>query len=161
MEEKKKGNVGLIILVVILLIACIGMGAFIFINIDKIMVKTTTEATEKKNNQEVDKTDDVEDVEEPTITPADDSKYTEKVYSMNNESIVLFKSGKCVVKNNLEYTAHCTYSIENNTVTITRRATGPNNGSESTYVYNIVQDEAQDEYIELSTDSSQRYKYLK
>lgn len=58
MEEKKKGNVGLIVLVVILLLACVGMGAFIFVNKDKLMSKentTTTSETEKKeknNNTE-------------------------------------------------------------------------------------------------------------
>ena len=58
MEEKKKGNVGLIVLVVILLLACAGMGAFIFVNKDKLMSKentTTTSETEKKetnNNTE-------------------------------------------------------------------------------------------------------------
>ena len=36
MEEKKKSNAGLIVLVVILLLACVGMGAFIFINKDAI-----------------------------------------------------------------------------------------------------------------------------
>ena len=36
MEEKKKSNAGLIILVVILLLACVGMGTFIFINKDVI-----------------------------------------------------------------------------------------------------------------------------
>lgn len=39
MEEKKKSNVGLIILVVILLLACVGMGAFIFVNKDKLNAK--------------------------------------------------------------------------------------------------------------------------
>jgi len=58
MEEKKKSNVGLIVLVVILLLACLGMGAFIFVNKDKLMSKendTTTSETEKKetnNNAE-------------------------------------------------------------------------------------------------------------
>lgn len=46
MEEKKKSNVGLIILVVILLLACAGMGAFIFINKDKLTSKETS-TTEK------------------------------------------------------------------------------------------------------------------
>ena len=39
MEEKKKSNVGLIIFVVILLLACVGMGAFIFVNKDKLNAK--------------------------------------------------------------------------------------------------------------------------
>ena len=52
MEEKKKSNVGLIILVVILLLACVGMGAFIFINRNNLMNKdnnTTIVKNEKKN----------------------------------------------------------------------------------------------------------------
>ena len=47
MEEKKKGNSGLIILVVILLVACVGMGCFIFINKDKLMSKENNETIEK------------------------------------------------------------------------------------------------------------------
>ena len=63
MEEKKKSNVGLIILVVILLLACAGMGSFIFINKDKLTAKenstttkvetikdTTNDSTEKSSN---------------------------------------------------------------------------------------------------------------
>ena len=62
MEEKKKGNAGLIVLVVILLLACVGMGAFIFINKDNLTTNkcdTTTvsndekkEATEKIEKEE-------------------------------------------------------------------------------------------------------------
>ena len=55
MEEKKKSNVGLIILVVILLLACAGMGAFIFVNKDKLTAKentTTTVKNEKKETNE-------------------------------------------------------------------------------------------------------------
>lgn len=65
MEEKKKSNVGLILLVVILLLACVGMGAFIFVNKEKLMSKetTTTTKTEKKETaketeKEEDKTED-------------------------------------------------------------------------------------------------------
>ena len=55
MEEKKKSNAGLIVLVVILLIACAGMGAFIFVNKDKLTAKentTTTVKNEKKETNE-------------------------------------------------------------------------------------------------------------
>lgn len=51
MEEKKKSNVGLIILVVILLLACIGMGTFIFINKDKLTTKEN-KTTENNNMNE-------------------------------------------------------------------------------------------------------------
>ena len=52
MEEKKKSNAGLIVLVVILLLACVGMGAFIFINKDKLTseVKTTSSQGKETNN---------------------------------------------------------------------------------------------------------------
>ena len=55
MEEKKKSNAGLIIFVVILLLACAGMGAFIFINKDKLTAKentTTTVKSDKKDTKE-------------------------------------------------------------------------------------------------------------
>lgn len=55
MEEKKKSNAGLIVLVVILLLACVGMGAFIFVNKDKLTAKentTTTVKNEKKETNE-------------------------------------------------------------------------------------------------------------
>lgn len=56
MEEKKKSNVGLIILVVILLLACAGMGAFIFINKDKLISKENTTTVKNENNSAEDKT---------------------------------------------------------------------------------------------------------
>lgn len=56
MEEKKKSNIGLIILVVLLLLACVGMGAFIFFNKDKLTAKENTsqiqEKAESKNTTE-------------------------------------------------------------------------------------------------------------
>ena len=58
MEEKKKSNAGLIVLVVILLLACAGMGAFIFINKDKLTAKEGTTTTAKNT-----KTDTKESVE--------------------------------------------------------------------------------------------------
>ena len=53
MEEKKKSNAGLIVLVVILLLACVGMGAFIFINKDAIFNGETgqTIINSKDNNK--------------------------------------------------------------------------------------------------------------
>lgn len=53
MEEKKKSNVGLIILVVILLLACAVMGTFIFINKDKLTAKESAQTTVKVDNKEV------------------------------------------------------------------------------------------------------------
>ena len=50
MEEKKKSNVGLIVLVVILLLACVGMGAFIFVNKDKLITKNSASASTEKNS---------------------------------------------------------------------------------------------------------------
>ena len=50
MEEKKKSNAGLIIFVVILLLACVGMGAFIFINKDKLLTKDNNSINDNQNN---------------------------------------------------------------------------------------------------------------
>ena len=64
MEEKKKSNVGLIILVVILLLACAGMGAFIFINKDKLTTKENTTTIEKnESNHDEKTTSDTKDVD--------------------------------------------------------------------------------------------------
>ncbi len=63
MEEKKKSNVGLIILVVILILACAGMGAFIFINKDKLTAKENTSTTVKNESKNVnDKTTKCADI---------------------------------------------------------------------------------------------------
>lgn len=52
METKKeKKNIGLIILVVILLVTCIGMGTFIFINRDKLTTKENTTIEEKNTDK--------------------------------------------------------------------------------------------------------------
>ena len=61
MEEKKKSNVGLIVLVVILLLACVGMGAFIFVNKDKIMSKENTTTIENEKAETVKKTEEEKD----------------------------------------------------------------------------------------------------
>lgn len=53
MEEKQKSNVGLIILVVVLLLVCAGMGTFIFINKDKLTAKENTTITVKNESKEV------------------------------------------------------------------------------------------------------------
>ena len=167
MEEKKKGNGGLIILIVILLLVCVGMGCFIFINKDKLMAKETTEVSESKDNES--ENNNIKDSKEESTTQEDttannvtenNNNYTEKVYSWNGSTIVLFKNGKCVVTSGQEYTAHCNYNIDNNSINITRRKTGPNNGTETTYTYNIVS-EGNEEYIVSSTNNNDRYKLLK
>ena len=61
MEEKKKSNVGLIVLVVILLLACVGMGAFIFVNKDKIMSKENTTTIENEKAETAKKTEEEKD----------------------------------------------------------------------------------------------------
>jgi cytoskeletal protein RodZ len=58
MEEKKKGNKGLVALVIILLLACIGMGVFIFINKDKLTAKeNATKTVESDKNDTNEKTE--------------------------------------------------------------------------------------------------------
>lgn len=53
MEVKKNKNVGLIIIGIILLLACIGMGAFIFINKDKLTAQKNTTTTITNDNKNV------------------------------------------------------------------------------------------------------------
>ena len=52
MEENKKSNIGLIILVVILLLVCVGMGTYMFINKDKLTTKETSSANEQTKNKD-------------------------------------------------------------------------------------------------------------
>ena len=54
MEEKKKSNAGLIIFVVILLLACVGMGTFIFINKDKLLTKDNNSINDNQKNNKTD-----------------------------------------------------------------------------------------------------------
>lgn len=61
MEEKKKSNVGLIVLVVILLLACVGMGTFIFINKDKLITKNDATTSEKNNSNNKETNQEKED----------------------------------------------------------------------------------------------------
>ena len=69
MEEKKKSNSGLIILVVVLFVVCAIMGAFIFVNKDKLTTPSTTK-------------------EESSKKTTNDSKCKEqKVYDVTDESI--------------------------------------------------------------------------
>ena len=51
-EEEKKGGKGLIVLVILLLLICCGLGAFIFMNKDKLLEneKTTVEKESKKDS---------------------------------------------------------------------------------------------------------------
>ena len=121
--------------------------------------ETTEEETteEEKTTTETKTTEDKVKCEEAV----DNSSNVEKVYGWNEDSIILFKSGNCVVSNGSEYTATCKYTIENKTLTITRRETGPNNGSEKTYTYNITTDNNNDEYLELSTNKDTKYKLFK
>lgn len=51
MKEKKKSNIGLTALVVILLLVCVGMGTFIFANKDKLTAKETTQSTIKNEKK--------------------------------------------------------------------------------------------------------------
>ena len=83
MEEKKKSNAGLIVLVVILLLACIGMGSFIFINKDKLTAKgnaTTTVESDKKDTNE--KTETTK--EESKSQDVSNTKYCEGTYTFND-----------------------------------------------------------------------------
>lgn len=165
MNEEKKGKGGLIVLILALLLVCIGLGSFIFINKDKLIEKeNVVDCDDKEDKTDI---DDVTDLEEETTEIGDNSEdnsnednYTEKVYYLDGSTIVLFKSGKCLTANSQEYTPHCTYNIDNNILNLTRTTIGSNDGSQSTYVYNIII-ENNEEYIVLSTDDKYKYKLLK
>ena len=66
MEEKQKSSVGLVVPVVILLLACVGMGAFIFVNKDKLISKESTQTTNKEEEKET------ETAEKPETTKANE-----------------------------------------------------------------------------------------
>ena len=69
MEEKQKSSVGLVVLVVILLLACVGMGAFIFVNKDKLISKESTQTTNKEEEKETaDKTETTKENEKAIET---------------------------------------------------------------------------------------------
>lgn len=92
MEEKKKSNAGLIVLVVILLLACAGMGAFIFVNKDKLTAKenaTTTVNNEKKETNE--KTEKCSDRL---------SNINQRLYSVDSE---MHKQRYQLLMNDMEY----------------------------------------------------------
>ena len=161
MDEKKKGNAGLIICIVILLLICVGMGTYIFINKDKLIAKEKAETTVKNDDKDV-----VEEVSEKTVdaeetTDIDDSKYTDSVYGLNGSTIVLFKTGKCVMADTSHYTAHCRYYIEDKIVNITRTSLAPGNGTEVEDMYTMTTDNNGIEYIESSTNKDLKYKLLK
>jgi len=92
MEEKKKSNVGLIVLVVILLLACVGMGAFIFINKDKLTAKERTTTTVKNENKATD---------EKTEKCSDRlNNINQRLYSVNSE---MHKQRYQLLMNDMEY----------------------------------------------------------
>ena len=60
MEEKKKSNVGLIVLVVILLLACIGMGTYIIIHKVRMVPQEDISTTVETENKDIDTDNNIE-----------------------------------------------------------------------------------------------------
>lgn len=58
-EIKKKGNKGLVVLVILLLLICCGLGAFIFINKDKLFEKEIKQVEKENKKDSVEKCDEV------------------------------------------------------------------------------------------------------
>ena len=82
MEEKKKSNVGLIVLVVILLLACVGMGAFIFVNKDKLITKnsaSTEKSSSNKQKKSQEKDDKIADLDLNKCLNTSDVNYSNPV----------------------------------------------------------------------------------
>ena len=81
MEEKQKSSVGLVVLVVILLLACVGMGAFIFVNKYKLISKESTQTTNKEEEKETEtaeKTETTKENEKETAEKTETTKANEK-----------------------------------------------------------------------------------
>lgn len=170
-NEKKKHPVLMTAIIILLLFAFTGIGfavgSMYIVGDAKAGIvkncKSTENASNEKTTKKETKTQEETTTQEDTSTNQsveDDNKYTERVYSSDDSSIVLFKSGKCVLKNKLEYTANCSYNIDNNTITITSHRTGPGDNTEYTSTYNTTT-ENNEEYIVLSTDNNKKYKLLK
>ena len=172
-ENVEKKNNGLLVtcLVIVLMAVCSAGGFLIGTaktvtkynnNLEKNITESKTEKeTEKEETTEKEtiKEDTTNCKEEKTEeTTIDNSNTVEKVYGWYDNTITLFKSGKCVVTKGSEYTNACKYTINNNTLTMTSRETGPNNGTETTYTYNITTDSNNTEYLELSTNKETKYK---
>ena len=81
MEEKQKSSVGLVVLVVILLLACVGMGAFIFVNKYKLISRESTQTTNKEEEKETEtaeKTETTKENEKETAEKTETTKANEK-----------------------------------------------------------------------------------
>ena len=174
-KEAKKSNSLLITCLVIVLMGVCSVGGFL-IGSTKIVTKynnhleksmkeanTEKETTKEETTEKETVKEEIKDTtnckeEKAEETTIDNSNTVEKVYGWYNDTITLFKSGKCVVTKGSEYTNACKYTINNNTLTMTRRETGPNNGTETTYIYNITTDSNNTEYLELSTNKETKYK---
>ncbi len=95
MEEKKKSNVGLIILMIILLLACAGMGAFIFVNKDKLTIKENSSVNEQmknKNQKEVE--------ESVTFSDSELEKYVNYISPLSIEpSAAIYDADTVTAKN--------------------------------------------------------------
>lgn len=88
MEEKKKGNGGLVALVIILLLACIGMGAFIFINKDKLIAKEDGKTTIENKNK-------------------DSNKGSQKDTNVETNAIIIFDGSKSINSDVKDYSLSC------------------------------------------------------
>ena len=140
MEEKKKSNVGLIILVVILLLACVGMGAFIFVNKDKLNAK---ENISQIQDNEESKSQDVSNTKycEGTYTfndnlPLGDGELHKQVYTLKNDGT--FSESK-----NDTSKEEGTYIIKDDTIVFIYHPEtygGPDNASYTSASYYISSD---------------------
>ena len=168
-EKTKAKNNGLLVtcLVIVLMSACAVGGwlvgsANIAINHKSDCVKSEkSSSTNEAEKTTKETTEETTTENQKDCGPTENNNNVEKVYGWNKESITLFKSGNCVVVDEYEYTASCKYTLENNTLTITRKNAGAGDGSEKTYTYNITTDNNNEEYIVLSTNAEKKYKLFK
>ncbi len=168
MENEKKKGKGSLVVIIILLLIIIGLCGFICY--DKFLsnnskVDAEVDNKETKKEVETDTDTDKEETEEATTVEEDTNGYVEKVYSWSENNttrtIVLFKSGSCVSTSNYEYTAHCTYKIDNNKLILTTTKAGISRGEEYVINYLITHDESNQEIIKQEDHPEIVLKYLK
>ncbi len=116
MEEKKKNSVGFIILAIILLLACIGMGAFIFINKDKLITKENSSANEQKKNK-----NQKDEEESVTFSDSELEKYVNYISPISiGPSAAIYDTDTVISKNlsaakKIEYIGSKVYSKHTST----------------------------------------------
>ena len=172
---KEKKNKGLIIFTIILLLACIGMGTFIFINKDKLITKKTSKTTENSNKKTSakNKTEQETKVEKEEVKDLDLSKplntsgYTYSDVSDKDQdvgfslkinddkqsvTVSIYEKGSKLISD----VKHSTWTTD----TITRQITGFNKKIQSSYIGGLGQDSVGTIFYFIMEDGTVTYAKL-